>query len=109
MSGAAWTKCLAPPIFLLFSYLAQALAILDALSGGGDAFWTTFSNALLPEPAELTLPLCMPTSMLPELQHKGIIEGAMQQKERLGALFPGLARPACEGGQAVRILCTLSV
>ena len=53
---------------------------------------------MLPQPLELTLPLCMPEALLGELQHGAIVAGASQQKQRLAALYPGLAGAACEGG-----------
>jgi hypothetical protein len=78
--------------------LPQALALLDSLAGGGDAFWERYSNAVLPQPLELTLPTCMPPEMLPELQHAAIVAGAQAQQERLAGLFPGLGATMCEGG-----------
>ncbi|KAL4451460.1 hypothetical protein ABPG75_007122 [Micractinium tetrahymenae] len=73
-----------------------ALALLDGLAGGGDAFWETYANAVLPAPLELTLPLCFPPALLCELQHGAIEAGARAQQERLAGLFPGLAAPMAE-------------
>lgn len=78
------------------SPLPQALALLDGLAGGGDSFWETYANAVLPAPLELTLPLCFPPALLPELQHGAIEAGAQAQQERLAGLFPGLAAPMAE-------------
>lgn len=75
----------------------QSLALLDALAGGGDAFWERYAAAVLPQPLELTLPLCFPPELLLELQHGAIIAGARAQQERLAGLFPGLNAPMCEG------------
>lgn len=79
----------------------QALALLDALAGGGGAFWERYMSALLPPPAALALPCCLPDPpLLGELQHGAIIEGARAQKARLQGLFPGLAQPMSEGASA---------
>ena len=76
----------------------QALALLDSLAGAGGAFWERYANTLLPQPAHLTLPCCLPDlGLLPELQHEAIIAGARAQKARLKGLFPGLAAPMCKG------------
>jgi hypothetical protein len=77
----------------------QALALLDSLAGGGDAFWERYSNAVLPQPLELTLPTCMPPELLPELQHAAIVAGAQAQQKRLAGLFPGLGAGMCQGGR----------
>lgn len=75
-----------------------ALALLDSLSGGGDAFWERYSNAVLPQPLDLTLPLCLPPRLLPQLQHAAIAAGAAAQQERLAGLFPGLGGSMSEDG-----------
>jgi hypothetical protein len=75
----------------------QALALLDSLSGSGDAFWERYANSILPQPTDLTLPLCFPPELLPELQHVALVEGAAAQQERLSTLFPGLSGSMCEG------------
>ncbi|KAI3436404.1 hypothetical protein D9Q98_005821 [Chlorella vulgaris] len=75
-----------------------ALALLDSLSGSGDAFWERYANSILPQPTDLTLPLCFPPELLPELQHAALVEGAAAQQERLSTLFPGLSGSMCEGG-----------
>lgn len=70
-----------------------AVALLDASAGaGGGAFWEAYSNTMLPDPLDLTLPFTMQedTTLL-ELQHRAIIEAAVAQKQRLRQLFPGLA------------------
>jgi hypothetical protein len=76
----------------------QALALLDSLSGAGDAFWQRYSHTVLPAPLDLTLPLCFPPPLLAELQHAAIEAAAAAQQARLAGLFPGLAGAACEGG-----------
>jgi hypothetical protein len=69
-----------------------AVALLDASAGAGGAFWEAYSNTMLPDPLDLTLPFTMPEdTILPELQHSAIIEAAIAQKQRLRQLFPGLA------------------
>ena len=83
----------------------QALALLDALAGGADPFWERYANAVLPQPAELTLPLCFPPQLLPELQHGAIEAGARAQQERLAALFPGLSAAMCEGAPRSYAVC----
>lgn len=77
----------------------QALALLDALAGGGDdgGFWARYADAVLPQPLALSLPLCLPEELLPQLGHAAIIEAARAQKQRLARLFPGLAPPIVEG------------
>jgi len=69
-----------------------AVALLDASAGAGGAFWEAYSNTMLPDPLDLTLPFTMPEdTILLELQHSIIIEAAVAQKQRLRELFPGLA------------------
>lgn len=79
----------------------QALALLDALAGGADAFWERYAAEVLPAPRDLTLPLCFPAELLPELQHGAIIAAAQAQQQRLAALFPGLSGTMCEGAWGV--------
>ncbi|PSC69026.1 ribulose-1,5 bisphosphate carboxylase oxygenase large subunit N-chloroplastic [Micractinium conductrix] len=76
----------------------QALALLDGLAGGGDAFWERYSNAVLPAPTQLTLPLCFPPALLPELQHEAIASAAAVQQQRLAGLFPGLSSSMAADG-----------
>ena len=52
---------------------------------------------VLPTPLALTLPLCLPAELLPELQHGTIIAAAQAQQQRLAAMFPGLSGAMCEG------------
>ncbi|PRW55940.1 set domain [Chlorella sorokiniana] len=78
--------------------ILQALALLDALAGGADPFWERYAAEVLPAPLALTLPLCFPAELLPELQHGAIIAAAQAQQQRLAALFPGLSGAMCEGG-----------
>lgn len=82
----------------------QALALLDALAGGGDAFWERYSSAVLPQPLDLSLPLCFPPALLPELQHGAIIAGAAAQQQRLSGLFRGLSSSMCEGSLALLVV-----
>lgn len=79
------------------SRCSQALALLDALAGGADAFWERYAAEVLPAPLDLTLPLCFPAELLPELQHGAIIAAAQAQQQRLAALFPGLSGAMCQG------------
>jgi hypothetical protein len=58
----------------------QALALLDAGAGEGGALWPAYVETLLPEPQELTVPFCLPTALLWELQHDAIVQGARQQQ-----------------------------
>lgn len=85
------------PLCALAPPRPQALALLDALAGGGDAFWERYTAEVLPAPLALTLPLCFPPELLPELQHGAVIRGAQAQQQRLAALFPGLSGAMCAG------------
>ena len=58
----------------------QGLALLDALSGDGGAFWEDYANSLLPQPEALSLPCTLPPELLTELQHPAIIDGAVKQQ-----------------------------
>lgn len=78
--------------------IVHALALLDGLAGNGDAFWCQYTNEILPQPELLTLPVCLPEELLSQLEHPAIIEAALQQKQRLASLFPGLSSPACVNG-----------
>ena len=70
--------------------LRQAVALLDAHAGDGGAFWQDYTHELLPRPAHLALPFCLPPQLLEELQDTDIISGAQQQQVRhpcLGLYF----------------------
>ena len=58
----------------------QGLALLDALSGDGGAFWAGYADSLLPQPKALSLPCTLPPELLTELQHPAIINGAIKQQ-----------------------------
>ena len=58
----------------------QGLALLDALSGDGGAFWEDYADRLLPQPDTLSLPFTLPSELLKELQHPAIINGAIKQQ-----------------------------
>ena len=58
----------------------QGLALLDALSGDGGAFWEEYADSLLPQPRALSLPCTLPPELLKELQHPAIINGAIKQQ-----------------------------
>jgi len=85
-----------------------SLALLDGLAGDGDEFWGQYANEVLPQPLDLTQPVCLPENLLRQLQHPAIEEAALQQKERLAQLFPGLASPTCEGRSHVTCPCSAS-
>lgn len=53
---------------------------------------------MLPGEEELSVPFCLPPGVLPEFQHAALQAGAEAQRERLAALFPGLASPRATGG-----------
>ena len=61
----------------------QALALLDALTGDGGAFWEEDADRLLPQPASLSIPFCLQHDILAELQHPEIIAGALRQQVHL--------------------------
>jgi hypothetical protein len=63
-------------------HMLQALALLDGAAGDGGEFWQHYTQALLPQPEELTLPLCWDADMLRELQHPAIINAAQAQQVR---------------------------
>ena len=74
-----------------------ALALLDALAGDGGDWWAEYADALLPPPAALTLPSCLPAALVAHTAHRALIEGAAAQKARLAATFPTMSVPAVEG------------
>ena len=53
---------------------------------------------MLPAPTQLTLPLCFPPALLPELQHEAIASAAAVQQQRLAGLFPGLSSSMAADG-----------
>ena len=101
-----------------------ALALLDAVSGdGGGEWWESFAEGVLPQPsigeeeeeeeeeegeAEggegdgppvappslLTLPLCLPQSLLALSGHRDLERAALEQQRRLRDAYPALAAPA---------------
>lgn len=75
-----------------------ALALLDGLAGDGNDFWAEYTNTILPGPLDLTIPFCLPEHLLQELAHVEIQTAALQQKQRIRDLFPGLAVPLCDNG-----------
>lgn len=78
--------------------IVQSLALLDAMSGSGSEHLQKYTNYVLPDALHMSLPFCLPEHMLVELQDDGVIQKAMEQKERLRSLFPGLAAPMIEDG-----------
>ena len=94
-AGPAWprlTKAIAKNDSLPWDILIS-LALLDSLSGMGSELIQDWINTALPEPREMSLPLCLPPSMLEELQDSDLARKALEQKDRLRKLFPGLAVP----------------
>jgi hypothetical protein len=79
------------------SVAAQGLATLDALAGDGGGFWGRYAASIFPQPEQLTVPFCLPHELLEQLQHRGIVDGALAQKARLAELFPGLSGPIADG------------
>ncbi len=81
--------------------IVLALALLDGIAGDANAFWSRYTNEILPPPETLTLPVCLPENLLVELDDRAdslIIDAARQQKQRLAELFPGLSVTLCENG-----------
>jgi hypothetical protein len=70
-----------------------SLALLDSMSGMGSQLFQSYANSVFPGSSELSLPLCLPPSMLLELQDADLASKALLQKDRLRDLFPGLAVP----------------
>lgn len=77
--------------------IIQALALLDSLSGMGSKELELYMNHMLPEPKEISLPLCFPEHLLLELQDSDMMYKALEQQKRLYELFPGLGSPMVEG------------
>jgi hypothetical protein len=75
----------------------QALALLDSMSGMGSKELELYTNHVLPEPKDVSLPLCFPEHLLPELQDSDMMYKAQEQQKRLYELFPGLGSPMVEG------------
>ncbi|BDA41168.1 Protein PLASTID TRANSCRIPTIONALLY ACTIVE 14 [Coccomyxa sp. Obi] len=78
--------------------LLLAVALLDAYAGDGGAFWQHYARELLPAPASLSLPFCLPQDLLEELQHEEVLVGAQKQQERLTAMLPQHAQPTSPSG-----------
>jgi len=76
----------------------MSLGLLDAMSGMGSDCLQVYGNYVLPGPKDLCLPLCMPEGMLCELQDDDMEHKAVEQKERLRGLFPGLGVPMEDDG-----------
>jgi len=94
-SGPAWprlTKAISKDDTLPWDVLIS-LALLDSLSGMGSEGIQDWGNTALPAPRDMSLPLCLPPSMLDQLQDEDLARKAMEQKQRLRELFPGLAVP----------------
>jgi len=76
---------------------------MDAAAGDGDAFWERYADALLPQPAALTLPLCWEEGLLRELQHGAIEAAALAQQVRIGSGgWPFVVRGLWGGAPGVR-------
>ena len=70
----------------------MALAVLDAAAGAGGEFWGEYAE-LLPQPLELTPPICLPDDLLDRLGDEALASAARDQRARLAATFSGLASP----------------
>lgn len=95
----AWprlTKAIAKDDALPWDILVS-LALLDSLSGMGSELFQDWANTALPSSSDMSLPVCLPLSMLDELQDTDLVRKALDQKDRLKELFPGLAVPM-DGG-----------
>lgn len=75
-----------------------ALGVLDSMSGVGSEGLQMYTNYVLPPPKSMSLPCCLPEHMLVELQDGDMMEKAMEQKQRLKSLFPGLGVEMEEDG-----------
>ena len=53
--------------------------------------WQDYIESVLPGEADLSLPFCLPESMLSQLQDSTVQFNAMAQKDRLSTEFPSLA------------------
>ena len=78
--------------------IIQALAILDAMSGRAPETWQKYTNYILPQPLDVTLPVCMPEHILVELQDETVQNKSQMQQMRLQEMFPGLSVPMVEDG-----------
>ncbi len=91
--GPAWprlTKAVAKDDALPWDVLIS-LALLDSLSGMGSELFQDWGNTAFPEAKDMSLPVCLPPGMLGELQDDEMVGKALEQKERLRGLFPGLS------------------
>ena len=91
--GPAWprlTKAVAKDDALPWDVLIS-LALLDSLSGMGSELFQDWGNTAFPEAKDMSLPVCLPLGMLGELQDDEMVGKALEQKERLRGLFPGLS------------------
>jgi hypothetical protein len=91
--GPAWPrlkKAIAKDDSLPWDILIS-LALLDSLSGMGSELFQMYGNTVLPSSSDISLPLCLPLQMLEELQDANLVDKAIEQKDRLKNLFPGLA------------------
>ena len=94
-AGPAWprlTKAISKDDTLPWDILIS-LALLDSLSGMGSELVQDWINTALPAPRDMSLPLCLPPSMLDQLQDEELARKALEQKDRLREIFPGLAVP----------------
>lgn len=62
--------------------LALALHEATADIAVGGQFWDLYGR-LLPAPHEVTVPLCLPSTLLREMQHQQLAQQAQAQKDRL--------------------------
>lgn len=74
----------------------MGLAVLDAAAGAGGAFWGEYAE-LLPQPHELTLPICLPDDLLDRLGDDAVASAARAQRERLATSFSGISSPCLDG------------
>ena len=93
--GPSWprlTKAVAKDDSLPWDILIS-LALLDSVSGMGSELFQDWINVACPSASDMSLPLCLSLSMLDELQDADLARKALDQKDRLKNLFPGLAVP----------------
>ena len=73
-----------------------ALGVLDSMAGSGSQDLQMYTNYVLPDPMDVSLPCCLPEHMLDELQDDDMIQKAKVQKSRLANMFPGLSVKMCQ-------------
>ncbi|KAL1504427.1 hypothetical protein AB1Y20_010833 [Prymnesium parvum] len=76
-----------------------ALALLDATAGAGGEFWLRY-RALLPPPAAVSHPLCLPPPLRAELRDAAVAAAAEARARLLHSLAPGLRAHGCHPATA---------